>query len=106
MGMDVDVHALKDASQNSGVRAGTELLEFAEAVVMSREAPTRLSTAREALVQALGEPAVGDAAGVASNFERMVRIADATGIPLDAQIADASAEVRKALELARYEENL
>ena len=100
----MDVHALKDTNRDSGVHAGAELLEFAEAIVMSHEAPIRLSTAREALAQALGEPAVADAAGVASNFERMVRIADATGIPLDARMADASAEVRKVLELTRYEE--
>jgi hypothetical protein len=43
-----------------------------------------------------------DAAGVASNFERMVRIADATGIQLDARMAAVSQEVRDTLQLERF----
>ena len=43
-----------------------------------------------------------DAAGVASNFERMVRIADATGIPLDARMEALSHEVRDTLHLERF----
>jgi len=42
-----------------------------------------------------------DAAGVASNFERMVRIADATGVELDASITELTADVRTALGLER-----
>lgn len=40
--------------------------------------------------------------GVASNFERMVRIADATGIPLDACMQALSQEIRDALDLERF----
>jgi hypothetical protein len=43
-----------------------------------------------------------DAAGVVSNFERMVRIADATGIQLDERMAALSQEVRDALQLERF----
>ena len=43
-----------------------------------------------------------DAAGVASNFERMVRIADATGIQLDKHMEVLSQEVREALHLERF----
>jgi hypothetical protein len=43
-----------------------------------------------------------DAAGVVSNFERMVRIADATGIPLDKRMERLSREVREALHLERF----
>ena len=46
--------------------------------------------------------ALVDAAGVASNFERMVRIADATGIPLDARMAALSQDVRDTLHLERF----
>ena len=42
-----------------------------------------------------------DAAGVASNFERMVRIADSTGIELGDLLEQASADVRTALGLER-----
>lgn len=43
-----------------------------------------------------------DAAGVASNFERMVRIADSTGIPLDERMAALSREVGATLQLERF----
>ena len=43
-----------------------------------------------------------DAAGVASNFERMVRIADSTGIPLGDGLETFSAEVRAELNLERF----
>ena len=43
-----------------------------------------------------------DAAGVASNFERMVRIADATGIQLDKRMEVLSQAVREALHLERF----
>ena len=39
--------------------------------------------------------------GVASNFERMVRIADSTGIELGDLLEQASADVRDALGLER-----
>ena len=38
--------------------------------------------ARHALADAMGTGALVDAAGVISNFERMVRVADATGISI------------------------
>ena len=57
------------------------------------------------LIDAAGEAATVDAAGVASNFERMVRIADGTGIPLGDRLENGSAEVRAALDLERFLEN-
>ena len=53
------------------------------------------------MVEALGPEAMVDAAGVASNFERMVRIADSTGIELGDLLEQASADVRDALGLER-----
>jgi len=40
-----------------------------------------------------------DAAGVVSNFERMVRIADATGIELGAFLTEMIADARAAIGL-------
>ena len=40
-----------------------------------------------------------DAAGVVSNFERMVRIADATGIELGAFLSEQTADARQSLGL-------
>jgi hypothetical protein len=49
----------------------------------------------------MGPAAMVDALGVASNFERMVRIADATGIELGAYLEGATAEVREVLRIER-----
>lgn len=57
---------------------------------------------RHGVLETMGPEAMVDAAGVASNFERMVRIADATGIPLDERMAKASKDVREALDLERF----
>ena len=54
------------------------------------------------MLEVLSPEAMVDAAGVASNFERMVRIADSTGIPLDERMEVLSREVRDALQLERF----
>jgi hypothetical protein len=87
----------------SGVEHGTLLLAFAEA--MAGEDEDALTHVRHAVIEVLSPAAMVDAAGVASNFERMVRIADATGIPLDARIQTLSQEVREALHLERFTEH-
>ena len=77
---------------------GAELVAFAEAIVTGAQT---LAQSRAAVVETLGPEAMVDAAGVASNFERMVRIADSTGIELGDLLEQASADVRDALGLER-----
>lgn len=79
---------------------GAELTEFAEALVMGDA--EALARARVRLAAALGSDGLVDAAAVASNFERMNRIADATGIPLDAPVAALSADIRDTLALDHF----
>jgi hypothetical protein len=88
------------AATSSGVEHGHLLIAFAEAIVMDNEAA--LTHARHAVIEGISPEAMVDAAGVASNFERMVRIADATGIQLDARMAALSQEVRDTLQLERF----
>jgi hypothetical protein len=76
------------------------LTAFAEAIVQGDEAA--LASARTRAAEALGPGGLVDAAAVASNFERMTRIADATGIPLDAPVAALSSDLRDALGLDRF----
>ena len=64
-----------------GVTHGTELMKFAESIATGNG--KHLSSARRALFEAAGERVLVDAAAVAANFQRMVRIADAMGIPVD-----------------------
>lgn len=65
---------------DSGVEHGEVLLRYADAAV--RRTPN-LAEARNALNSAMGPDAVVDCAATIANFQRMVRIADGCGIPLD-----------------------
>lgn len=97
-----DLHTITDASAaaDSGVLHAETLVAFVEAIVgMDR---TSLKNARTQVLNELGPEALVDAAGVASNFERMVRIADATGIPLDDFVANTTVELRQDLGLNEF----
>ncbi|MEM8766563.1 MAG: hypothetical protein AAGE43_03910 [Pseudomonadota bacterium] len=83
---------------DSGLPGSAELIRFTDATLTD---PADLPAAREALAAALGEAALVDAAGVVGNFQRMVRIADSTGIPVDGRMAQMSEEVRDQLGLER-----
>lgn len=97
---EVDVRAVvQGAGTDSGVTAGAELLGFAESVLGNA---ADLEERRRAIQAALGDDALVDAAAVVANFQRMVRIADGTGIPLDKPIAVLSADLRDALNLDTF----
>jgi len=85
---------------DAGVAHGALLTAFADAAVQGDAA--HLATARDALRAAAGSAALVDAAGVVGNFERMVRIADASGIPLDGMISALSEDFREDLGLDAY----
>jgi hypothetical protein len=89
-----------EVASSSGVEHGSLLIAFAEA--MARDDDAALTPARHAVIEGISPAAMVDAAGVASNFERMVRIADATGIQLDERMATLSQEVRDTLQLERF----
>lgn len=76
----IDISAVMTGSDAGQLDGAEPLAAFAEAIV-GRD-PSQIATAREALVRSLGVEQMIDAAGVASNFQRMVRIADSTGITL------------------------
>ena len=99
----VDLTALTGATdaKDAGVKHGALLLAFAEAV-MSRDSSI-LTMARDALEQASSTGIVIEAAGVAANFQRMVRIADATGIPVDDMTSELGRTIREELGLYAFE---
>jgi hypothetical protein len=80
------------------------LIRFAEASVGDsfddKADDTRV--ARQAVIDELGENAMVDAAGVIANFQRMVRIADGTGIPLDTPVAMMTSSIREDLGINEY----
>jgi hypothetical protein len=102
-GADYDLHAVTagpEAATPSGVEHASELLALADAVVRGSDA--ELASARERALAVLGPDGFVAAAAVAANFERMVRIADATGIPLDAPVAAMSADMRAELGIDAF----
>lgn len=88
------------AAATSGVAHAATLLAFADAVVGSDD--EALARARAAVLHELGPAALVDAAAVASNFERMVRVADATGIPLDPPLVMLTEPLREELGINRF----
>jgi len=89
------------AEDDGGVSHGRLLVEFAEAVLGEDE--RALTRARAALSEALGPAGLADAAGVIGLFNAIDRVADATGIPLEAEKLEASADFRAALGIDRFD---
>jgi hypothetical protein len=98
----VDLRAVSEGAKDDevGVAHAAELAAFVEAALGSDAAA--LAQARDALRAKAGGAALVDAAAVIGNFERMTRIADATGIPLDPVSQLASQDFRDALGLGAY----
>lgn len=85
----------------SGIAGGNELLGFVEAVVAGGD-ESQIENRRSAVVSTLGEAAMIDAAAVLANFQRMVRIADSTGIPLDEPVLMMTQGIREDLQINRF----
>ena len=84
----------------AGIAAEKELVDFAEAA-MSQDSEA-ISSARLNLERKIGEQGMIDAAAVIANFQRMVRIADGTGIALDAPMAMVTAGIRDELGINEF----
>ena len=89
-----------ESADGGGVSLGNELMHFSEAIAKRDEESIRSS--REVLSEVAGAEAVVEAAAVAANFQRMVRIADSIGIPLDQSNVSFTADIRGQLDLGRF----
>lgn len=83
-----------------GIEHGPELMRFAESLARRNE--PELTAARRNLLEVAGPGVLVDAAGVAANFQRMVRIADSTGIPVDNLDNPLSQQIRADLGLDTF----
>jgi len=84
----------------SSIPAAAALIGFVEAAL---GAPAKeIARARDRLRREIGSEGLVDAAAIIGNFERMVRIADATGIPLDTAVNVATESIRDELGIDRY----
>lgn len=101
-GADADLAGIAEGAKagDAGIAHGALLTTFVDAAMGGGAA--ELETARDALREAAGTAALVDAAGVIGNFERMVRIADGTGIPLDGVAAILSDDIRGELGLESF----
>ncbi len=83
-----------------GVEHETFLLELAEAVVCGDV--DDLAGIRQRGGSVLGEQGLVDAIGVACGFNGITRIANATGLPLDAPTAQATVSLRQETGIDDY----
>ena len=99
---EVDLQCINGDQESAtrGLEFGSELLAFAESIANRDTA--QIEATRQALLDVAGPRVVVDAAGVAANFQRMVRIADAIGIPVDNMTTELGQQVRKELELTKF----
>jgi len=88
------------ASDSQGIPFADQLANFAEAIA-GRDTQS-IAKARNQLLEVAGESVVVDAAAVAANFQRMVRIADSMGIPIDEKNVEPGAAIRDELDLSRF----
>jgi hypothetical protein len=95
----VDIQVV-NGDGDGGIAHGCELKEFAEAIA-TRDEVTLLKT-RDRLLDCAGSNVMVDAAAVAANFQRMVRIADSTGIPVDNMMSALSGSIGEELDLHRF----
>ena len=101
-GDEVDLRgvATGDAAETSAIPGAEALLGLVEAALS--EEPGAGEAARERVRRELGSAALVDAAAIIGNFERMNRIADATGIPLDPPVNVATESLRSELGIDRF----
>jgi hypothetical protein len=100
-GKDINLRVvLGEEPDASGIDNARALIAFVEAFIERDD--RALAQARTVLVGEMGTDAMIDAAAVAANFQRMVRIADATGIPVDEQMSKMTRDIQEQLELRRF----
>ena len=89
-----------ETSEGGDVEHANELMEFATALASRDEAA--LASARDRLNEVAGPEVLVDAAGIAGNFQRMVRIADSIGIPVDEDRLEMMNPQVEQLDLRRF----
>ena len=89
-----------DGSASTGVRDADVLLPLVDTALRGDDGS--LTHAREAVRGSMGMAALVDAAAVIGGFDGITKVADATGIPLDARVAEPSATWRAELGIDAF----
>jgi hypothetical protein len=99
-GKQFDVTAATSGEGDSGVPDGALLIALVEAAMARDDAA--LADARRAVADTLGAAAVVEAAAIIGTFNQMVRIADSTGIALDAPLEMVSQRLREEIGVGAF----
>ena len=96
-----ELKAVMDSDLDSGVEHGRILSDLVDATIQRRW--DDLAELRDEGVRVMGAQVTVDALAVASGFNGITRIADATGIPLDSDPAKVTADMRDELGINDFE---
>ena len=97
---DYDLDSVTDDQVDSGVDFGHWLRSLTEAAIQNRW--DDLATIRDQAGAAMGTQSMVDALVVASGFNGITRVADATGIPLDENTQQMTVDMRESTGIERF----
>ena len=98
-GIEVNASAVTNLDDVAGVAHEAELASLVHALLAE---PSALPSAIKAAQQVLGAQQVFDVLAVASAFNGITRVADSTGIELDASTAARTPELRRQTGIQSY----
>jgi hypothetical protein len=98
-----DLNLLTGADGDGNIAHGALLVSFADAVLGSDD--RRLDEIRAAIRSRMGDAALVDAAAIVATFNAIDRVADATGIPIEDNKAESTADIRAALGINAFAES-
>jgi len=87
---------------DGGIPHGRLLVRFADAVLQGSD--DELGVERDKLSATLGAEALVDAAAIVAIFSCNVRVADASGVPIDEANAEARERIGERVGIARYQD--
>ena len=101
-GLELDLRVVLGDSEDAdgGVEHGALLRRFAMAILGRSDED--LAAVREEASRTLGAARAAQAGRIVASFDGINRVADATGIRLDAQVATPNADLIEELELGSY----
>jgi hypothetical protein len=95
-----DLNLLTGAGGDGNIQHGALLVSFADAVLGTDD--QRLDEVRAAIGSRMGNAALVDAAAIVATFNAIDRVADATGIPIEDNKAESTADIRAALGINAF----
>jgi len=100
-GKEIDLSAMvRKSNAHTGIRGESCLISLADGFYSDNQ--DELTVARDKVEKELGISALVDAAGIIGIFDGIVKVADATGIPLEKDKSLASKEIRLSLGIDKF----